>query len=166
MPLFQELTGREEAPDRPATEAWIIAGRRSAKSRKAATIAVYLATIGAEVLGYRGSAWRRASAAWSWCWRWTRRRLRALDYAKALFDEIPMFRRWSSASTAEGLDLNNSMSLMVVANDFRSIRGRTLVAAIFDEVCVLAQRADEPTLTSRSYRAVKPALGVGCRGVC
>ena len=51
LPLFKELTGRDEPPDRPVKEAWIIAGRRSAKSRKAATIGTYLATIGAEVCG-------------------------------------------------------------------------------------------------------------------
>ena len=53
LPLFKELTGRDEPPDGPVKEAWIIAGRRSAKSRKAATIGTYLATIGAEVAGWR-----------------------------------------------------------------------------------------------------------------
>ena len=53
LDLFKALTGRAEPPDRPASEAWIIAGRRSAKSRKAATVATYLSTIGTEVLGYR-----------------------------------------------------------------------------------------------------------------
>jgi hypothetical protein len=53
LPLYRELTNRDEPPDRPASEVWVIAGRRSAKSRKAATLGTYIATIGAEVSGYR-----------------------------------------------------------------------------------------------------------------
>ena len=157
MPLFRELTGREEASDRPATEAWIIAGRRSAKSRKAATIATYLATIGAEVQGYRQRlapgergvvlvlAVDKAQAKIT------------LDYARSYFQAIPMFAAMVERDTGEGLELSNRMSLMVQANDFRSIRGRTLVAAILDEVSYWRHE-----LTSlpdvETYRAVKPAL--------
>ena len=62
-----------------------------------------------------------------------------LDYARALFREIPMFRELVERETGDGLDLTNRLSLLVVANDFRSIRGRTLVACIFDEVRILAR---------------------------
>src|SRR4029453_8392993 len=51
--IFRELTGRDDIPDRPATEAWLIVGRRGGKDVKAAAIAIYLATIGAELFGWR-----------------------------------------------------------------------------------------------------------------
>ena len=156
-PLFRELTGRDAPPDRPASEAWIIAGRRSAKSRKAATIATYLArsaprcrAIGSDLApGERGvvlvMAVDKAQAKVT------------LDYAKALFREIPMFAAMVERDTGEGLELNNRMSLMVVANDFRSIRGRTLVAAILDEVSYWRNELTaNPDL--EVYRAMKPAL--------
>jgi len=51
--IFRELPGRDQVPDKPATEAWLIVGRRGGKDVKAASIAVYLATIGAELFGWR-----------------------------------------------------------------------------------------------------------------
>ena len=157
LDLFKALTGRAEPPDRPASEAWIIAGRRSAKSRKAATVATYLSTIGTEVLGYRQRlapgergvvlvmAVDKAQAKVT------------LDYARAYFQAIPMFRAMVERDTGDGLELSNRMALTIVANDYRSIRGRTLVAAILDEVSYWRNEVTaNPDL--EVYRAVKPAL--------
>lgn len=41
--IYTACTGRNALPDVPFTEAWLIAGRRSGKSRILAMIAVYLA---------------------------------------------------------------------------------------------------------------------------
>src|SRR5262245_41252158 len=53
LETFRELTGRVEAPTEPAKEAWIIAGRRGGKDVVAAAIAVHIACIAADFLGYR-----------------------------------------------------------------------------------------------------------------
>jgi hypothetical protein len=102
MPLFRELTGRDEAPSQPCKEVWIAAGRRSAKSRKASVIAVYLAKIGAEVLGYR----KHLAPGETGCvlvMAVDRRQAGiTLEYAKALFREIPMFRALVARETADG----------------------------------------------------------------
>ena len=88
-----------------------------------------------------------------------------MGYAKALFDEIPMFKAMIERDTGDGLELNNSMSLMVVANDFRCIRGRTLAACIFDEISFWRNElTSNPDL--EVYRAVKPALGEHAGLVC
>ena len=50
---FQQLTGWQEAPTEVATEAWLIIGRRGGKDVKAASLGVYLVTIGAEQYGWR-----------------------------------------------------------------------------------------------------------------
>jgi hypothetical protein len=157
LPLFRELTGRDQAPDHPATEVWIGAGRRSAKSRKGATVGTYLATIGAEVLGYRQ---KLAPGERGVVLVLAVDKIQArvtLDYARAYFAEIPMFRRMVERDTGEGLDLSNKMSLVVAANDFRSVRGRTVVAAIFDEIAYWrSDYSANPDL--EVYRAIKPAL--------
>jgi hypothetical protein len=44
--VFRDLTGRDQPPTEPSDEAWIIAGRRAGKDVKAASLGVYLATIG------------------------------------------------------------------------------------------------------------------------
>src|SRR5574337_892357 len=42
LAIWSARTGRSAAPDTPATEAWMIVGRRGGRSRIAALIAVYL----------------------------------------------------------------------------------------------------------------------------
>jgi hypothetical protein len=157
MPLFTELTGRVDPPTRQASEVWVIAGRRTAKSRKAATIATYMATIGAEVMGYR-KALAPGERGVVLVMAVSKQQANiVLDYARALFRAIPMFNRLVERDTPEGLELRNGMSLLVLPNDFRAIRGRTLAACILDEVAYwrseLTRRPDVET-----YRAAKPAL--------
>jgi hypothetical protein len=157
LPLFRELTGREEAPDRPASEAWIIAGRRSAKSRKAATIGTYLATIGAEVRGYRESLAPGERGIVLVMGVDKPQAKVVLDYAKALFREIPLYRAMVERETDQSIELTNGLSLVVMANDFRSIRGRTLVAVVLDEAAYWRNElTTSPDL--EVYRAVKPGL--------
>jgi hypothetical protein len=43
LAIYQQCTGRTEAPTKPATEGWLICGRRAGKSFMLALIAVYLA---------------------------------------------------------------------------------------------------------------------------
>lgn len=45
LPLYRECTGREAAPTQPATEAWLICGRRAGKSFMLALVAVFLACV-------------------------------------------------------------------------------------------------------------------------
>jgi hypothetical protein len=157
LPLFRDLTGRAEPPTKQASEVWVIAGRRTAKSRKSATIATFLSTIGAEVLGYRKNL-APGEVGTILVMAIDRRQANiVLDYAREMFRAIPMLSRMVVRDTHEGLELNNRMALSVLPNDFRAIRGRTLAACICDEVAFW--RAE----TSRSpdievYRAAKPAL--------
>ena len=157
LPLFRELTGRDQAPDRPVTEAWIAAGRRSGKSRKAALIGSYMSTVGAEVAGYRQ---RLAPGERGVILILAVNTLQArvtLDYARAYFAEIPMLKAMVERDNSEGLDLTNRMSLVVAANDFRSVRGRTVVCAIFDEIAYWrSDYSANPDV--EVYRAIKPAL--------
>jgi hypothetical protein len=157
MALFKELTGRAEAPDRPCTEAWLIAGRRSAKSRKAAVIATYLCTIGAEIAGYRRNMAPGETGTVLVMAVDRRQAAIVLDYARALFREIPLFRALVARESGDGVELTNGMALTVLANDFRSIRGRTIVACILDEVSYWRHELTRsPDL--EVYRAAKPGL--------
>ena len=157
LPVFRELTGREEPPTKPATEAWIVAGRRSAKSRKSATIGVYLATIGAELAGWRDSLAPGERGIVLIMAIDKRQAGVTLEYAAALFREVPVLKGLIERETSEGIELTNGMALIVLANDFRAIRGRTLVACIMDEV---SYWRNELTVSPdvEVYRAAKPAL--------
>jgi hypothetical protein len=41
--VFTQITNRTEAPSEPVEECWVIAGRRSGKTRAIGTMAAYLA---------------------------------------------------------------------------------------------------------------------------
>jgi hypothetical protein len=155
--LFRKIAGDRPPPTKPCSEVVIVAGRRSSKTRKGATVGTYLVTIGAELLGTRARlspgerglvlvlAVDRAQA-----------RV-CLDYARAYFDQVPLLKRLVKRQDAEEIELTNSVSFVVAANDYRSIRGRTILACVFDEVAYwrseLSTRPDIET-----YRAVRPAL--------
>ena len=53
LPIFAQLAGHRPPPTQAVRECWIIAGRRAGKDLKAASLVVYLATIGVEVYGWR-----------------------------------------------------------------------------------------------------------------
>ena len=153
---FKELTGRDDTPDKPATEAWLIVGRRGGKDVKAAAIAVYLATIGAELFG-----WRQRLA------RGEKGVVQVLavdrDQAKVCFGycqaflEQPMLKRLVRRETADTIELSNSIAIEVTTNDRRRVRGRTVIAAIFDEVAHWrSENTQNPD--KEVYRAVKPAM--------
>jgi hypothetical protein len=61
-------------------------------------------------------------------------------------------------ATANEIRLRNGVVIATHANSFRSIRGRTLIAAVFDESSIWRDEASaNPDL--EVYRAVMPALG-------
>lgn len=155
---FTELTGRATAPTAPADEAWIIAGRRSGKDVKAASIAVYMATIAAAYFNYaayltpgeRGIVQLLAVD-----------RVQAqicLSYLKAMFEQ-PFFKRFVEKEQSDGLDLNNGLSIEITTNDKRRVRGRTVICAILDEVAFwLSSDTGSVNPDKDVYDALKPAM--------
>lgn len=130
---FQLLTGLDQAPTAPAGEVWLIMGRRSGKDVKAASICAYLATIGnlrfrfsdRLVRGERGVVQLLAA---------DRDQARVcLGYLRAFFKQ-PRLARLVEGETKNGLDLKNGLGVEITTSDQRRVRGRTVVAAVFDEV--------------------------------
>lgn len=127
---FCRLTGRDAPPENPVREFWPLSGRRSGKTRVAATSGAHAATFG-EYGQYMAPGERcyvmligvdKAQASV------------ALNYIRAYFDEIPMLRALVERETANGLDLTNGVTIEVRANSYRSVRGRTIAFCVFDEV--------------------------------
>lgn len=154
--IFRELTGRDEAPTDPVKEAWLIMGRRSGKDVKAASIVTYLATIGAErygwlrhlVPGERGVVQLLAV---------DRDQARiCLDYTRAFFRQ-PMLAETVKDETRDGFELTNRIAIEITTNDQRRVRGRTVVAAVLDEV---AHWRNENSVNPDSdvYRSIKPGM--------
>ncbi len=128
--LFTTLTGRETAPNEQAEEAWLICGRRSGKSRMASLIAVFLSCF--KDYSLHRSAGERIIIMVIAC---DRRQAKVIfNYALAALEAVPMLAAMIERRDAESIDLNNGITIEIVTNNFRSVRGFTLGAAILDEV--------------------------------
>jgi len=153
---FRSLTGRDEAPTGPATEAWFIIGRRGGKDVNASALAAYLATIGAELYGYRKRLVRGERGVVQILAVDRDQAKVCLGYTKAFFEQ-PMLKPMIKDSTADGLELTNGIAIEITTNDKRRVRGRTVIAAIFDEAAYWrSENSVNPD--EETYRAVKPAM--------
>lgn len=155
--LFKQLSGRREPPAERVRELWAIAGRRSDKSHTAAGIAVYLATIGAAQQGIlsRLSAGERGVILCLACDRSQAKVV--LQYVRGLLEDSPVLASMVSRVDKDTIALTNGVSIEVGTNSHRAVRGRTLLAAILDEVAFF--RSDESaTPDTEVYRALVPSL--------
>lgn len=156
LAIFRELTGREEAPDGPVSEAWFVCGRRSGKDVKAASIAAYLATFGAEIFGYLDCLTRGERGVVQLLAVDRDQAKVCLGYLKAMFEQ-PILAAMVAKDTADGLDLTNGLGIEITTNDKRRVRGRTVIATIFDEVAFWhSENSANPD--DDVYNAVKPAM--------
>ena len=130
LALYQRHTGRETVLTEPASEAWVIVGRRGGKSLIAALVAVFLACF----KDY-SSALSPGERATVMCLAADRRQARVvLRYISGLFDGIPMLEAMVESRTAEAIHLRNRVSIEIHTASFRSTRGYSVAAVIADEV--------------------------------
>jgi len=128
--IYKQCTGRTAPPSQPATEGWLVCGRRAGKSFILALIAVYIACFhdfrSSLAPGERGTILIVAV---------DRRQARViLRYISALLTGVPMLARMIEREAAEAFDLSNSVTIEVGTASFRTIRGYTIVAALLDEL--------------------------------
>jgi hypothetical protein len=151
LDLFRACTGRTTPPTAAASEAWVVCGRRSGKSTMAAAIATYQAALAPTHTLRRGE--------------WGTVLVCAVDkeQAKVVFHhiqglfEVPALRGLVVNETAEAIELQHRVRILVRSSNFRRVRGVTLLAAILDEVAFLHDEASAlPDV--ELYRALKPAL--------
>ncbi len=119
--IFRKHTGRENCPQMPASEAWLVCGRRSGKSFIAALVAVFLACFrdysSHLAPGERATIMILAA---------DRKQARVIfRYLRALL-EIPLIAGLVERETTEEVDLSNRTSIEVHTSSFRAVRGYTL----------------------------------------
>jgi hypothetical protein len=130
LDVFRQCTGRTLPLTTPASEAWLVCGRRAGKSFMLALVAVFLATFKDYrqhlAPGERGTIMVIAA---------DRKQSRViLRFIRALLTKVPMLAKLIERETAEAFDLANSVTIEVATASYRSTRGYTLVAALLDEV--------------------------------
>jgi len=157
LALFKKLAGGREPPTQRVRELFVVAGRRSSKTEHASVTAVYLATVGAALDGLLAklSPGERGVIAIIAVDR--QQAKVALNYIRGMFDESPTLSAMVDKQNADGVDLNNRVSIEVHTNSYRAIRGRTLIACLLDEACFY--RNDEYASSDvELYRAAMPGL--------
>lgn len=153
LALFERLAGGRELPQRRVDELWVVAGRRGGKSRMAAAVAAYLAAFVDHqprlVAGEQGYVLALAAS---------KSQARTIaNYVTGFFEASPILTQQIRNVTSEELELEGRVTIATHSNSFRTVRGRTLVAAVFDEVAFWRDDTSASPDTE-TYRAVLPAL--------
>jgi hypothetical protein len=163
LAIFRECTGRTVAPTSPIEEAWLVCGRRGGKSFTLALISVFLGCFfdwrPFLTGGERGYIPVIAA---------DRKQARTIvQYIRNLLLDNPMLKGMVIRETMEEIDLDNRITIEVATCSFRTIRGRTIVAALCDEIAFWfiegSANPDEEVLT-----AIRPAMATipGARLLC
>lgn len=148
--FFQQVAERDP-PRKRVKELWVIAGRRSGKDSIASLIAAHAAALFDPIAARTRPGERPLVAALAVDRDQSNV---ALSYTRAYFSECPPLSGMVQRETQSGFELNNGVDIAVLTNDFRAVRGRTLLCAILDEIAFeTSSRPDTET-----YRALKPGL--------
>ncbi len=146
---FTRLTQRSP-PTQPCRELWFIAGRRGGKSNVAAAVAIYLATLKRWPLakGEIGTVLVLAA---------DRDQARvAFRYVLGLLEASPILQQEIHSTTADTIRLQNGVEICIGTSDKAAVRGRTIVAAILDELAFWGADADEVLRALRPGMASQP----------
>jgi hypothetical protein len=151
LEIFQSVAGGRLPPTQRVRELWAIVGRRGGKSRMAALLAVFIALFVKHklVAGEVGMVLILAAS--------VPQSRTVFNYVKAFLNKSPVLRKEIASETKEEIVLRTGIVIASHANSFRTVRGRTLVAAILDEVSFWRddQSAQPDTET---YSALLPSL--------
>ena len=149
--LFASVAGNRAPPTKGVRELWALVGRKGGKSRMAAAITVYCACF----LKYKLSRGERGMVL-VLAMSMDQARV-VFDYALGFLAASDVLRREIVSTTSNEIRLRNGITIATHANSFRSVRGRTLCACIFDEVCFW--RDDTSSIPdTETYTAVLPSL--------
>ena len=153
--VFAELTGgREREPGEPVEEFHAVVGRRSGKTKAAATAAVYLAALcdhsGQLAAGERAVLPLLSATTWQ--------ASRAFNLIRGVFMGAPALAGLIEGETAGELRLRNAVDILCRPASFRTIRGATAIGFVADEVgfWYSAEQARNPD--TEIFNAMRPAL--------
>ena len=150
---FAEIAGDRLPPRQRVRHLYAIVGRRGGKSRMSAAIAIYLALCvdhtGKLSAGETGFVLVLSPT--------LRQSQLVFGYCRAIVEASPVLRQQIEQITSDEIRLKGSITIAAIPANYRSLRGRTCLAAILDEA---AQFRDETSAQPdvEVVRALTPAL--------
>jgi hypothetical protein len=152
--LFRECTQRKTAPTKQFSEIYLIAGRRSGKSYLTALIGTYIAAF-RDVSEFLAPGETPVVAI---CAQDRQAAQVVLRYIRGFIASSPILRSMLVSDLKEVITLSNNVEIQVLTSDYKSIRGRTLCAAIVDEMAFLNSSDGSASSDAELLAAIKPGL--------
>ncbi len=154
---FAKVAGSRAPPEKRVREMWAIIGRRGGKSRIAALICCYVALFVPHRLapGEKGLCLILAAT--------TEQAKVTFGYCEAFLRSSPVLSQEIVDATSNEIRLRNGVTIAVHPSNFRSVRGRTLLVVVFDEVSFWPT-TDSAQPDHEVYSACLPSLAT-CNGL-
>jgi hypothetical protein len=153
--LFDSVAGGRQTPAHRVRQLWAVVGRGGGKSRMAALMACYLAACvdysRQLAPGERGTVL---------CVAPTKAQADIVaGYCRGFLEASPLLRDHVASITADEIVLTSGVTIAIVASSFRSIRGRTMLAVVCDELSFMRD-SESGSLNPdiELIRAVTPSL--------
>jgi hypothetical protein len=149
--FFKSVAGDRDAPTEAVREFWAVVGRRGGKDSVASAIAAYTAATftGQDKL-------RPGEKAVVVCLAVDREQAKVLlNYIRSYFTDVDLLKGMLTRETAIGFELNNSVDIVILTGNFRSVRGRAILLAILDEVAYLRDE-NSAAPDQELYKALVP----------
>jgi hypothetical protein len=160
MQIFTQLTGRAETPGEAVEELWVIAGRRSGKTRAIGTLAAYLAGC----CDYRAILGPGERGVLPIMAANTLQAGQCYNFIRGIFTNIPRFAALveqlggrHGGITTDTISLKNRIDIQVRPASFRTIRGITAIGVIAEE-CSMWQSDDSRNPDREILAAARPCL--------
>ncbi|WP_425907606.1 hypothetical protein [Nitrobacter sp. TKz-YC02] len=151
--FFESIAGGRTPPKHPVRELWAACARRTGKDSVASGIGAY-----SSAFFDQQDLLRPGERAVILCLACDQSQAKiVLNYIRAYFTDIPMLRSMVTRTTKTGFELNNRVDITVASNDYRSVRGRPVRLAIFDEVAFFRDE-NSASPDTELYNAIRPAL--------
>ena len=148
---FGELAGGRDPPKRKVRELWVAAGRRAGKD----SLASAFATVAA-LQTYEGL--RPGEPPTILCLACDKPQARIiLRYIRAYFEEIELLQGLVERETQDGFELSNGAEILVLSNNYRSVRGRSYACVVLDE-CAFFRDESSANPDVETYNAVLPSM--------
>jgi hypothetical protein len=151
---YQKFTGRTDKPTEPFNEVWWCAGRRAGKSRVVALISVVLSAFH-DWRPYLSPGERGVFLILAVDRQQSRLILR---YARALLASVPALESMVTSETAESIDLACNVSIEVATSSYRSVRGRTVIGCVLEEVAFFRSDENSANVDRDILDALRPAM--------
>lgn len=152
LPLYQQCTGRAQAPAMPAREVWAPKGRRAGGSRMLAFLLVVWACFRKYDLAPGERATCLIIAA-------DRKQARTVfGYVLGFVESTPALAALIVRQTQDAIELNNGVSIEIATASFRTTRGYKVVFAGLDEAAFFSSDDGAANPDTEIVRALRPSL--------